>query len=300
MTATVSFNPLLTSNASGSFNTTSNGFIQGQAQDDPSARYRLAGGILATTETLPMWGGVLISETTSPISALITAPNSALGGNITRATTQTQTATNGATGFSVFDQNYSSVTSPQSPVPLAASGMQVNFYRFGSNARIAVAIDPTLVNAEGVIITQQVSWDFVGQRLIQYSPAYAADTITGATWANTSGGQITYTVSSDPTGFLTAGDLVNVSGVVSTGATTDGYNGAYNVVSTDSTHIVVTAVRAASPGTYSSGGSVAAGGGALPCKVLHVNIGNSMTVSYDSATGFATWNRSGSAAIIQI
>ena len=35
-------------------------------------------------------------------------------------------------------------------------------------------------------------------------------------------------------------------------------------------------------------------------KVLSVEVGNSMTVSYDPVTGFATWNRSGTTAIILI
>ena len=44
----------------------------------------------------------------------------------------------------------------------------------------------------------------------------------------------------------------------------------------------------------------APGGTAIAVKVIDVNIGNSMVVSYASGTGFATWNRSGSTAIIQI
>jgi len=72
------------------------------------------------------------------------------------------------------------------------------------------------------------------------------------------------------------------------------------VVSITSTTIVVVQLAAANPGTYSSGGSVGAGGGALPVRVLDVSIGNSMTVNYDPVTGFATWNRQGDVAIILI
>ena len=35
-------------------------------------------------------------------------------------------------------------------------------------------------------------------------------------------------------------------------------------------------------------------------RVLDVLVGNSMTVNYNSVTGFATWNRSGTIAIILI
>ena len=54
------------------------------------------------------------------------------------------------------------------------------------------------------------------------------------------------------------------------------------------------------PGAYVGGGQVDAGGGALNVKVLDIQVGNSMTVNYDPVTGFATWNRNGSTAIILI
>jgi hypothetical protein len=41
-----------------------------------------------------------------------------------------------------------------------------------------------------------------------------------------------------------------------------------------------------------------AGIGALPCKIIGLNIGNSKTVSYSG--GNTTWNNSGSVALIQI
>ena len=192
------------------------------------------------------------------------------------------------------------INTPQSPVPLAAAGMQANFYRLGSGARIAVACDSGLVSLQGSPINQPVSWDFDNQLLVPYAPAYNDVTITGATWASTSGGRTTFTVGTDLTAVLNAGDSIYVTGVVSTGATTDGYNGRFNVVSVTSSTVVVTQARSASPGTYASGGTIQSGGGALPVKVLDFNIGNSMTVDYDLATGFATWNRSGNAAIILI
>lgn len=305
MVATIPFNPYVTVNAAGSFNIQSDGYIQGTAMPDPSARYRLASGVLATTETLPMWGGVGISETTSPYAT--GQSQGVAGGLITRATNISSTgAASSLTGFSVFDQNYAMVNTPQSPVPMIGSYGAVNFYRFGSQARVALAIDPVLVDLEGNVITQQVSWDFVNQRLVPYAPAYGPYTITGATWSSTSGGRATFTISgtTDPSTLLAAGDDINVTGVVSTGGTGLGYNGAFTVVSFGGTSgsytITVTLAAASSPGTYSSGGTVTAGGGAVPCKILNVNVGNSMTVVYSSTTGFASWNRAGSCALVQI
>jgi hypothetical protein len=299
MAGNITFNPSVTTNASGSFNVSADGLIQGTAFDDPSTRFRLRGGILAADETLPMWGGVGIYELVAgAVGAAL--PQHALGGTVGRANSLAAQAAKQLLGFSVFDQAVNAINTPQSPVPLLASGMGVHYYPLGSLARIAVAADPSLISLDGGVTSALVSWDFTAQRLIPYSATYPTGTITGAVWANTSGGQIDYTVSTDLTSYINAGDDINVVGVVSTGATTDGYNGNYIVVSISATHIVVTAPRTASPGTYASGGTVVSGGGALPVKVLRVKASNCMNVVYDPVTGFATWDRNGAGAVIQI
>jgi hypothetical protein len=163
-----SFNPYVQTNAAGMFNIESDGFIVGTAMPDPAARFALSGGWLAAAETLPMFGGVGISEnipterSTSP--ATPTRPDIALGEVIARAT-----AAANHTGFSVFDQNYAAVNTPTSPVPTVGSGGLVNFYRLGSGIRVALAIDPTLVTLEGGLITQQVSWDYTNQKIIAFA-----------------------------------------------------------------------------------------------------------------------------------
>lgn len=202
--ASIALSPYITTNNAGSFHTYSDGLIQGMAMPDPAARFALSGGILASTETSPMWGGLPIVES---IPAATSAQNTqSLGGSIARAT-----AIAGITGFSVFDQNYAAPTTPQSPVPLVAGNGMVNFYRLGSGARIPVAIDPALVDLDGESILTQVAWDFTNNRLAAY-----------------------------------------------------------------------------------------ASGDALPVKVLKVYGANCKTVSYDSGTGFATWNSNGAAALILI
>src|SRR6185312_14501318 len=103
MVANISYNPYQTTNAGGSFQIDSTGYIQGVMLDDPAVRFALAGGMLATSETIPMWGGVGISEVIPGASG---TPNSALGGLITRATTLTASAAGQLTGFSVFNQNH--------------------------------------------------------------------------------------------------------------------------------------------------------------------------------------------------
>lgn len=302
--AQISFNPYLTTNAAGSFNVQSDGYIQGIAMADPSSRNWLQGGVLASTETLPMWGGVGIA-TTIPGAAGGPAPQ--LGPLVTRATSLAIAATGLAptetgtlTGFSVFDSNFAGVSSAQSPVPLVGNVGEVNFFALGSRARIPLAVDPALISAIGSPTNTPVSWDFVNQRLIPYAPAFATVTITGATWANTSGGQTTFTVSTDLTAVLNAGDDITVSGVISTGGTGVGYNGSFVVISVTSTTVVISQVSASSPGTYSSGGAITSGGGPLNVSILNFNIGNSMTVVFNPTSGFATWNRQGSVALVRI
>jgi hypothetical protein len=204
----ITINPILVTNAPGTFAVTLDGYIQGFAEDDPAARNWLTGGQLDPAETLPMWGGI-------PVQELIPNPanlNYALKSTIKRATTAATT-----TGISVFNQNHAAINSPQSQVPLASNNMQVMLYRLGSNARIALNMDPAL-----------------------------GATLAGAPIA--------------PTAFYW-----------------------------DPTNGYVTAVTTG-------------GNWALPTtlKVVGYNVGNSMVVSYASGTGFANWNRSGSAILLQI
>lgn len=295
-TANPTINPNLTTNAIGTFNVSATGLVQGTTYPDPETRYALCGGLVATTESIPMWGGVGIFEKIPNPSS--TGPRQELGSIVGRA--NSLTGSSALCGFSVFDQAYGMIDSPQSPVPLAGSSGQAMYYRLGTKARLAVACDAALVSLRGGLVTQQVSWDFVNQRLVPYAPAYGTVTITNAVWANTAGGQTTFTVTTDLSAVLVAGDDINVTGVISTGGTGVGFNGAFVVVSVDATHVVVTQAAASSPGTYSSAGTIVAGGGALAVSVLDVQATNCMVVSYDSVTGFATWNYNGAAAVIQI
>lgn len=292
MSAQIGFNPVITTNAAGSFNIESTGYIAGMAMADPATRYQLAGGVLATTETLPMWGGVGISELVGAASYAAASPAGSLGTIVSRASILGSSGVAGSlTGFSVFDQNYSSINFPQSPVPLAGSTMQVNFYRLGSNSRIALPMLSSL-SLTGNIITEQVSWDFVNQQITTYQAAYLANVATAASWASTNGGQITITTTTAHG--VGVGQYVTLSGF-----TPSGYNGTFLTVAgtTGSTLVLASSVN---PGAVSVEGQLNAGGGALPVKILDVNVGNSMTVSYNSTTGFATWNRSGSCALVQI
>jgi hypothetical protein len=159
---TVPFVPYAQQSAAGSFAITADGVICGTAYPDPETRFALSGGILDSSETLPMWGGMAIQELIPSNAA--NAPQSVLGGHIKRATTVATT-----TGFSVYDQNYAAVTSPASPAPQASTWGLINFFRLGSGQRVALECDPALISLYNNPITQQVSWDFTLQRIIAFA-----------------------------------------------------------------------------------------------------------------------------------
>lgn len=289
---TISINPAITTTASGLFSLTESGLVQGTSLDSPNIRNQLAGGILDPTATLPMWGGVGIYENIPLSTAGATTAVNAFGGYVGRATSVTANAAKSLTGFSVFDQAVAGINSPQSTVPLFSTGQSVNFYRLGSNARIAVQCAPGLVSLDGGLISPQVSWDFAAQQLIPYNAAYPANVITAASWANTAGGQVTFTTTTPHT--VAVGEYFTI-----TGMTPSGYNGTFLAI-TGTTGSTLVAALTTDPGSSTVQGTLVAGGGALNVKVLDVKIGGNMTVTYNAATGFATWNQNGNCAVILI
>lgn len=207
----ITINPALVSNAAGKFSLTTDGYVQGTAQNDPAVRNWLAQGLVAVAQTTPLWGGMAITDSLANPAVV----SQAIGTTLALATAQSN-----ITGFTVFDQATAMVQSPQSPVPLAPAGDNVskpggfiNYYRLGSGARIVVACSAAVAAAlESGATNQALYWDYTNQVLL-----------------NAPGGTA----------------LANV-------------------------------------------------------KVLDVNVGNSKIVVYNSGTGFATWNESGSSAVIQI
>ena len=165
MTAQISLQPMVTTNAAGLFNVNSAGFTQGDALDDPAVKFALAGGVLSTSATTPLWGGVPISEI-FPIaqqgvySGDYQPGTDTLGGTIIQSTASTA-----PTGIAVYNQAFGGITTPQSTAPLFSPGMSANFYRFGSGARIPLPCDASVVALAGSSIVETVYWDVVNFRL---------------------------------------------------------------------------------------------------------------------------------------
>ena len=170
MTSTLAFNPYTTSQPQDSFLLQTQGLIQGLVYDDPASRLWLAGGVLGTADSIPMWGGV-------PIKELINVANSGsdgLGSTLNRSAAQADT-----TGFSVFNQAMSMVIGMGNTVPLAASGNYVSFFRLGTNVRLPVRCDPAIVTAlnsvDGLINSQALYWDVTNYQITLVT--------TGGNWA---------------------------------------------------------------------------------------------------------------------
>ena len=161
MSGSLTFNPSLTTNVPNSFLLQTQGYIQGFAMDDPSARMELSGGVLASTETLVMWGGV-------PVTELINITGSGsdlLGPALKRATSQAT-----VTAWSTFNQAHSMLITPGgSTAPVAATGHYVAFFRNGTNIRLAVACDPALIStiasAGDNVSSLALFWDVTNFRI---------------------------------------------------------------------------------------------------------------------------------------
>lgn len=177
-------NPYVSGNFPDTFVQDSKGFVQGTYAANAVSKNLLTVGKLASTETLPMWGGVAVQE-------LMATDESGVN-QIKRATNYATT-----TGFSVSAQTYHALVTTDNTVPVVPVGSDVQFFRLGSKARIYLPIDPAL-DLTTLQIGEPVSFDFTtGEiiafdttalnvkvlRIIQNSLTVSYDTGTGnATW----------------------------------------------------------------------------------------------------------------------
>jgi len=308
----ITLNPMLTTNAAGSFSVQSNGYVQGMALQESAVRFQLAQGIIAPTETYPMWAGTAITEVLPGVNGLGTSANlgtdSPLGNLIKRATTTGTTGAANITGFAVGNQAHSWLSTPQSPVPSGQPGQSANFYRFGSLAKIPVQCDSALAAAllssnSGGTNDVALSWDFIAQKLISSESAHAAVAVSSGTVAF-SGSTATVTLTMAAAHGLSVGQNFDLSGMLPTA-----YNGSWVAYTgtTGSTLVFQITGLSASPGAITSGvGQLNAYGGNLPLNVsvIGINVGNSKTIVYSDplagGTGNLTWNPSGTVALIQI
>lgn len=154
--AGITFNPMTTTQPYGTFDVSTNGYYQGDFVDDSSSYQWLAGGQIATSVTQPIWGGMAITETMASVGEGL------LGNMITLAS-----SAGNVTGLTVFTKNSAAIlTAGANNVPQLQAPMTVNFFRFGSQARIKVSVLGSLVaSLEGGAINAALYWDPALQQL---------------------------------------------------------------------------------------------------------------------------------------
>ncbi|GBQ07491.1 hypothetical protein [Saccharibacter floricola] len=158
-------NPYSTTQASGLFSSDTTGAMQGLSLADPATRYRLSQGYVSPNETLPMWGGLAVSEHISGIAGSgptnAASMSSRMGSELKRATSATDMI-----GVTLYDHGNHMIVMPGSNAAQAAPGNSIGFARFGSNMRVPVPADPALRQQIGQNTNLPLGWDFQNQRLI--------------------------------------------------------------------------------------------------------------------------------------
>lgn len=173
MPASITIQPMATTTAAGLFSTNSAGFTQGDAQDDPAVKFALSGGVLSASATTPIWGGLPIQEF-STAGATGSFGQVQPGTNTLGSTIALATASAAPTGISVYNQAFGGITTPQSTAPLYSAGMSVNFYRFGSGARIPLVLDPASLTINGQLISTTVYFNYTNNWVTTTQPGTQA------------------------------------------------------------------------------------------------------------------------------
>ncbi|GGA00403.1 hypothetical protein [Dyella caseinilytica] len=181
----ISLNPMVTSQPFGTFDVTTQGYYQGDFVDDSSSYQYLDAGQIASSVTQPIWGGMAITETLS------SAGEGNLGNQLTLAS-----AAGNVTGITTFLKNGSAIiTAGASNVPQVQASMTANFFRFGSNARLKVAVlNSYVATLEGGAINQTLYWDPALQQLTAEgtSGAFALPATTKVISVNTNSKVVSY------------------------------------------------------------------------------------------------------------
>lgn len=155
--AGLTINPALMTNAAGTFQITSEGYVAGFAYDDPAMRTvpTLEAGIFSPSASGVLLGGYGIT------CALPTAGTEADA--VTTILTLASSQAN-LDGFVVYNQAAAMYQSAQSPAPLVGAGGSVNFVRFGSGAHVILPCSSGVASAlAGQPADTAVYWDYTNQ-----------------------------------------------------------------------------------------------------------------------------------------
>ncbi|CAB4132085.1 hypothetical protein UFOVP136_34 [uncultured Caudovirales phage] len=162
MAFALTLDPMATNAAGDLARIQSDGLFQGQVLVNPYTNAGLDAGIIASTETYPLYAGLPVSLGIDTLDAK--------RGNVVRKSVVGGVAA-GIQGFTVSQNaGVMGFQTPTSPVPLFPQGSSINFYPLGSKARIVVQIDNTLAATfDGtILINTPVRWDFTNDKLVAW------------------------------------------------------------------------------------------------------------------------------------
>lgn len=156
MASTISLNPNLTTGFSGTFRVSTDGYVVGTFLDDPNNRYNLEGGVVSSSQSTPLWGGL-------PVTLAVPTPGTSAALGPAMVAAGSLAAIN---AWTLFNQSAAGIITPGSNVPLFASGTSLNFARPGSNLRIVLPVYASDVNGlEGAAPNVALYWDPTNLRL---------------------------------------------------------------------------------------------------------------------------------------
>lgn len=162
----LTYNPAQVTNAPSTFYATSDGAIQGFYQDDPAVRPQLRSGLVAPSQTTPLWGGMGVQ---------VALPNLAVEAGSFKALLALATSQANLIGFTVWNQSLAVILNPSAstPVPQAGAGTgtlpggAINFFLFGSDVSIWVQCSSAVATAiKGGAWNQALYWDYTNQVLL--------------------------------------------------------------------------------------------------------------------------------------
>jgi hypothetical protein len=128
----ITLNPNATTNISSGFLLQTEGYVQGFAQDDPAMRYQWEGAQVGGSTVL--WGGLAVQVNLQGVDSNMLGPV---------IIPSTSAATINA--ITIFNQSMNGIITPSSNVPQYAVGSSLNIVRFGSLARVCVAVESTAI-----------------------------------------------------------------------------------------------------------------------------------------------------------
>ena len=144
-----------TTTASSAFLLNSDGYLAGTLYGNYPDRFRLEGGVVASAQSTPLYGGLPLTNTVVAPSS--TGQSSGLGETVAAAVT---TGAN-ITSWCVYDQASAGVITATSNAPLFYANSSINFVRVGSGAFVVLPVNPAAVaTIAGGTSIQTLYWNF--------------------------------------------------------------------------------------------------------------------------------------------